>query len=76
MKIDYCHMCRQITNHSRQKCLKCKGICPNIKKHAKIPEGYCERAMWMDKKYKAGYRQKRCPNCDLFAIWVKPKTKK
>ena len=51
-----------------------KGVCPNIKKHSKIPEGYIECMEWMDKKYKAGYRQKRCPNCNLFAIWYKLKT--
>ena len=75
-KIDYCHMCRQITNHLKNVCQKCKGVCPNIKKHTKVPKDYISWCKFAEKKSGAGYRQKRCPNCDLFAIWVKPKTKK
>lgn len=44
--------------------------CPQERRHTKgEPEGYLQRAEWMDRKSKTHY-QIKCPGCGLFKIWV------
>lgn len=44
-------------------------------KHTKCPKGYIEWMSWADSMVKSGHKQIRCPDCDLFHIWVKMKKK-
>ena len=39
-------------------------------RHAKAPEGYLQWHAWAEKKSKT-HKQKKCPGCGLWAIWVK-----
>lgn len=43
--------------------------CPEKDKHTPSPEGYIEWHAWAEKKAKT-HKQKRCPGCTRFAIWV------
>lgn len=44
--------------------------CPDgWKLHTKSPSGYLAWHEWAEKKSKT-HKQKRCPTCKLFAIWV------
>lgn len=36
------------------------------------PEGYIDRGYWMEERYNAGWRQKQCPKCKLWHIWIPP----
>ena len=44
------------------------------RKHTKCPDGYIARAEWAEKKSKT-HKQVKCPNCGLYAIWVKKEGK-
>lgn len=37
--------------------------------HTPQPEGYMQWHAWADAMMKAGWRQRRCPQCGLWAIW-------
>jgi len=39
--------------------------------HTPMPSLYMARLEWMEEMYLSGYEQKQCPNCQLWAIWVK-----
>jgi hypothetical protein len=39
-------------------------------RHTKAPEGYLQWHAWAEKKSKT-HKQKKCPGCGLWAIWVK-----
>lgn len=41
-------------------------------KHTPCPEGYREWHEWAERKLRT-HRQIRCPNCGLWAIWVRRK---
>jgi hypothetical protein len=43
-------------------------------KHTKQPIGYLAWHDWAEKKSRT-HRQKRCPVCGLWSIWVKKKAK-
>jgi hypothetical protein len=49
-----------------------KEICPNIIEHTEQPAGYIQWHEWAEKRYEEGYRQKKCPGCGLYKIWIKP----
>ena len=46
---------------------------PDCKRHTPMPEGYLDRAEWMEKKSNT-HEQVQCPGCKLWKIWV-PKKK-
>lgn len=35
------------------------------------PIGYVERGEWMERRYRQGLIQLRCPKCKLWHIWVR-----
>ena len=39
-------------------------------KHTKAPSGYVQWHLWAEKKAKT-HKQIKCPNCGLYAVWVK-----
>ena len=39
-------------------------------KHTPCPKGYLGWHSWAEKKSKT-HQQTRCPNCGLYAVWVK-----
>lgn len=41
--------------------------------HKRMPSGYIERAEFVDKLIKKGWRCRICPRCKLFAIWSAPR---
>lgn len=47
---------------------------PTSRLHTPSPTGYLQWHAWAEKKAKT-HRQKRCPTCGLFAVWV-PKKKR
>ncbi len=48
-----------------------KTKCPNHANHTELPSGYLPRQEVFEQLHKAGYKQKRCPSCSLYAIWHK-----
>lgn len=49
-----------------------KEICPNQMEHTEQPEGYLDWMSWADRHHKDGWRQKKCPGCGFYAIWILP----
>lgn len=43
--------------------------CPNIKAHTPAPESYLAWHAWAERKQKT-HRVTRCPECELWSIWV------
>ncbi len=35
------------------------------------PDGYIDRADWMERRYARGLVQKQCPKCKLWHLWAK-----
>lgn len=42
--------------------------CPEKHLHTPCPEGYLQWHAWAEEKAKT-HKQRRCPGCNLFAIW-------
>jgi hypothetical protein len=47
-----------------------KLVRSEVCRHTKQPEGYLQWHAWAEKKLKT-HRQIKCPNCGLYAIWIK-----
>lgn len=43
--------------------------CPNGANHTKEPSGYLQWHEWAEHKSRT-HRQRRCPGCRLYKIWV------
>ncbi len=43
--------------------------CPNAASHTPHPPGYVAHAEWAERMLRT-HEQQRCPNCQLWAIWV------
>jgi hypothetical protein len=44
--------------------------CPNLANHTPLPDGYIERR-WEMERLGRKHTQTKCPDCGLWAIWVK-----
>jgi hypothetical protein len=47
--------------------------CPDVAAHTPCPSSYLGWHEWAEKMAKT-HRQKRCPGCGLFVIWVPKET--
>lgn len=45
------------------------ATCPQEELHTPRPEGYMQRQAWAERMSKT-HKQKRCPGCARFAIWI------
>jgi hypothetical protein len=52
-----------------------KDDCPDKAKHTNCPSGYLGWHDWAEKKRRT-HRQKRCPTCGFWSIWVPKKQRK
>lgn len=43
--------------------------CPRIELHTSCPSGYVQWHEWAERMEKT-HKQKRCPSCGFWAIWV------
>ena len=48
-----------------------KDVCKNIIAHTPQPDGYLQWHAWAETMYNSNHRQVRCPECGLWAIWIK-----
>lgn len=46
-----------------------EAACRNVNNHTTCPTGYVQWHAWA-KKMALAHKQKRCPGCGLFTIWV------
>lgn len=46
--------------------------CPQVEKHTASPDGYIAWHEWAERMSET-YRQVKCPDCGLYAIWVPKK---
>lgn len=45
--------------------------CPNAAEHtANQPSGYLQWHYWAARMYRTGHRQRKCPGCGLYEIWM------
>jgi hypothetical protein len=47
---------------------KKRSTCPNEHEHTDLPEGYLDRAFWVEQMART-HDQLQCPGCGLWAIW-------